>query len=176
MFNKDIIDFFKRHNLYDKEMFSYIFASQSEPVDYFDSDVNFTIGCRPKLDRLGRIEGFSLTLPYCWDDVTTLVCIHEIAHAIYFYKKHGTKYKPGEIELFPMIVERLFLEENYIPAREDTIERITDGSVCPGNEEQQEFARDNIDKAMQGNISNFPSISRTTRRLYRKWKFKRLIG
>ena len=89
--NKKIIEFFKRHNLYDEDMFNY-FIGVCQFVDYYDDSINFSVSCPPRIDENGRICGFSLVLPYSYDEKTILVSIHELGHAIYWYKKMGRKY------------------------------------------------------------------------------------
>ena len=171
MFKKEIIEFFKRHNLYDEEMFNYIVANCDE-VDYYDKDVNFMISCNPKVNRYTKkIEGFNLIIPYCFDELSTLAAVHEIAHAIYWYKKMGTKYNELEVELFPMIVERLYFEEHRSPALEK-YEEFLDGTIDSTSAERYRFALENRDDLLEKDISDFKSLGRTIRIRSILWKIQ----
>ena len=169
MFHPKIIEFFKKHNLYDEEMFEYI-LKRCDYVDYYDSDINFMVGCPAKVNpRNNRIEGFRLCIPYCWDEKTALVSVHEIAHAIYWYKRLGKKYNKIEEELFPMVVERIYLEENKTSTLE-SYEKFLDSTIDETSEAQYRFAIANRDHLLQSDISDFRYLDKSMRKFVRKWK------
>ena len=64
-----------------------------------------------------------------------------MAHAIYFYKKLGKRYNPDQVELFPMVVERLYLSENITSSLysfcSDLDSAINDKSIASYNDPLQ---------------------------------------
>ena len=168
-FDEKLIDFFKRHNLYDKEMFGYIFE-HSDQVDYYDPAENFTIGCPPKTNKYtNKIEGLRLCYPYIVNEQTRLVAVHEISHAIYWYKRMGKKYNKIEEELFPMIVERLYLEENRTQSLE-VFEDKLDGLITPTAPDRYKFALANREKFEDRELTDTRVFDKKSRKLLRKWK------
>ncbi|MBQ6285198.1 MAG: hypothetical protein IJK67_02670 [Bacilli bacterium] len=171
MFNKKIEDFFKKHNLWNKEMFSYIYSISNE-VDYYDKNINFAVGCPPKVNNhTGKIEGFQLTIPYCVDGITTMIAVHEIAHAIYWYKKIGQTYDEIQEELFPMIVERLYVEENKTSTLE-SYEKFLDSTIDSKEDSSYSFALVNRESFMKTNLDDFKLFDKSARKLARKWRRK----
>lgn len=173
MFHPKIVEFFKKHNLYDREMFGYLY-SECQFVDYYDHDVNFMVGCPPKTNKYtNKIEGFSLVLPYAWDERTILVSIHELAHAIYWYKKMGQKYNKAkdeiEVELFPMLVERTYVEENLTKGLA-SYEAFLDGTIDSNDAPQYRFAIESRDQFSSSDIEDFVKLDKATKKLARRWR------
>ena len=112
IYNSKVIDFFKRHNMYEKEMFDYL-QDNTIMIDYRDEDEKDFIGCFYAFNRKDILKSISLCIPYLMDDMTTLINIHEITHGIYMYKYLDKKVTIKEdIEVLPMLYERIYINES----------------------------------------------------------------
>ena len=108
---EQIIEFFKKYNLYEENMFKYIY-SKTNYVDYYNEMENFLIGCYIKV-KSNRIIDFKLYLPYLIDKKTMLITVHELTHAIETYYQLGNKYQESNTkEVLPIIIEHLFVLES----------------------------------------------------------------
>jgi hypothetical protein len=167
-YNDEVIDFFKRHNLYDKEMFDYL-ESHSDGIDYYNPDVNFCTGLALALNsKSKKVMRFRIGVPYCVDDKTTMVAIHEISHGIWAYKHLNKRINETEIELFPFIVERVYVEEKRSKALKD-YEKYIDGMIDESSEDKYRFALANREQLLESGI-DYKSIERSSKKLVRKWK------
>jgi len=110
-FHDELINFFKRHNLYDEEMFNY-FSENSSMIDYRDEEQHPYIGTFYLTDKSKKINKIHLNIPCIYDDVTMLICIHEIVHAILLYKSLNKKISLGvDCESLPMLYEKIYINE-----------------------------------------------------------------
>ncbi len=168
-YSDGIINFFKRHNLYEKEMFDYL-QNQTDIIDYDDEDVRIFIGCAYNVDQItGKILGLRICIPIAYDDITTLISIHEIAHGIWGYKKLNKKYESLEVELFPMKLERIYLSERA-SARLNNYANFLDSTIDENSDERYRFALHNRDKLDNSTLSSFKSIDKHTKKLAKIWK------
>lgn len=109
-YNK-FIDFFERHELYNKETFDYL-RTHSILFDYRDTDHRPFIGCF-YTTKNGKLEKINLVVPYIDSDITTLINIHEYTHAItVFPYMHKSFTEDNACEILPLLYERIYLEEN----------------------------------------------------------------
>ena len=114
MFNQSILDFFKRHNLYEENMFEYIY-DHCDMIDYYvDEDARICIGCSYAIDKkTKKLLRFRICIPYPIDDKTMLMAIHEIVHGIVGYKFLGRRFDLGiAVEALPMLYERIYVSEH----------------------------------------------------------------
>ena len=110
-YNSKIIDFFKKHNLYEKEMFDYL-QKNSIMLDYRDPDARAFIGTFYVLDAKRKLTRIILYLPYVYDEKTALINIHEITHGIENYQKLGKRFeKDITIETLPLLYEKIYIQE-----------------------------------------------------------------
>ena len=115
-YHKDLIEFFKKHNMYDKEMFDY-FSFNTIMIDYRDEDQRALPKCFYTRDKNDRITNVYLYLPYIYDDVTMLVSIHVITQAIILYSQLNKKIKPDiDLNTLPMLYEWVYAKERNNPA------------------------------------------------------------
>ena len=108
------IDFFKKHNLYDKEGFEYL-RNNSIMFDYRDEEAISLLGwgCRWNIRNGKYLDKINLIVPFLDNDLTVLINIHEYTHGIMLYKYLGKKLKiDNDIEMLPMMYERLYFLEN----------------------------------------------------------------
>lgn len=119
-FNPKLIDFFKRHKLYDEEMFKY-FEEHSTMIDSNYDEERMTTGCAYLIDKnTGILKDIHLNLPYikpnAKEEELILDSIHELTHAIFTYPKIGKKFKRDiTIETLPLLYEKLYIMENSSP-------------------------------------------------------------
>ncbi len=108
----DFINFFKEHNLYNKETFDYI-DRNSTKIDYNDEKQAAFIGCYYICNNQNILQKIKLCVPYITSPITTLINIHEYLHAIELYNKIGKKYQKKDTEeVLPMLYELLYFLEN----------------------------------------------------------------
>jgi len=106
-----LILFFKKHNLYNKEMFDYL-SKNTTIIDYEYEEQRIFIGCFYTFDKNGILKSIHLVLPYQYDEITTLICIHELIHGIELYKKLNKKAKiTNDCEVLPILYEKIYVEE-----------------------------------------------------------------
>lgn len=109
-YDQRIIDFFKRHNLYDEEMFDHL-QKNSLKAHYCDSNERSKIKCRTILNKNGKVLDYLIVLPDVTDHITMLIQLHEIAHGIVAYKFLGKKYIKEYSEVLSFLVEKLYINE-----------------------------------------------------------------
>ena len=111
IFNSKLIDFFKRHSLYDKDMFDYL-SQHTTMIDYRDEEQRIFMGCFFILDKNNQLKDIHLAVPYVFDDITMLISIHELVHAISLYPSIDKKVDIGiDIEVLPMFFEKIYINE-----------------------------------------------------------------
>lgn len=112
VYNEKIIDFFKRHNMYDEKTFKYL-QNNSTMIDYRNAEERAFIGCFYILNKKEELERLQINIPYVYDDITALINIHEIVHGIENYNKLGKKFKKDiTIETLPILYEYIFITES----------------------------------------------------------------
>ncbi len=115
-FHQQLIDFFKKHNMYEENMFNY-FKKQCTLIDYNIEEHRAFIGTYPLIKKNSNsIIGLKITVPYIINNKTMLINIHELVHAIEYYERIGKKYK-SELteEALPLLYEKLFILEKNDP-------------------------------------------------------------
>ena len=114
-YNQKVISFFKRHNIYDEEMFTY-FSNNSTMIDYDIEEFRPFVGCWPNINKENIIIGLHVNTPYVKNDETMLITIHELIHALELYNKIGKPYnKDITVESLPILYEKLYILENNNP-------------------------------------------------------------
>ena len=96
-----LIDFYKTLDLYDKDYFEKI----QKKTFILDDDYNVIkdfIGFYPKYDDNNNLVDFKLYLPHLDGLENILIYVHEYAHALF---------PDDEDEIFPNIVEAIFLKD-----------------------------------------------------------------
>lgn len=126
------INFFKEHNLYDETVFKYI-RENAILFDYLEEEKRAFIGCYYSYDKNNHLSKITIAVPIINDEKTLLINIHEYIHAITLYHKLGKTCKiETDIEMLPMLFERIYLEENKNQILEEYVkslnEKITEDS------------------------------------------------
>lgn len=110
---KKFIRFLKEHNLYDAEALEYL-RNNGVFFDFLEEENRDFIGCRYILDKNEKLQKIQICAPFIRDEKTILINIHEFTHGLMLYKYLGKKIKTGnDIEILPMLYERVYLIENY---------------------------------------------------------------
>ena len=168
-FHPKIIDFFKRHNMYDAKMFQYL-KDNAMPIDYNYEEQRVMIGCFYLLNRKNILTGLRLNLPYATDDKTILISIHEITHGIENYYKIGKKFKKDiTIETLPLLYEKLYILENPSPEL-IAYGKYLDRLIETENAEEYKFGLKVREKLLNSYASNMQKIQKKTKKLARKFR------
>lgn len=166
-YNQRIIEFFKRHNLYEEEMFKYL-SENSMMIDYQDDDQRAFIGCYYILNKKGVLERIQLNIPYVYDDATALINVHEIVHGIIYYKKLGKKIKIDvTVEALPMLYEKLYILENPSEAFIKYGEYL-DSIIKNNPQKEYKFGLDVREELLKEYDYNMKKMSKKVKRLSRK--------
>ena len=167
MYNKEITEFFKRHNLYDEEMFEYL-SSHTIYMDYYNNpEARCTIGAAPKRIINNKIQDIGICMPYPVDYETTMICIHEIVHGIEIYKHLNKKpIDPFRSEALPFLYERIYQQEindkNYFGEFLDDINESLDNKYT--------FALYAREILLEKYNKNFNKMEKLSKKLVRKYK------
>ena len=136
--NSKLIDFFKKHNMYDEKVFKYL-SDRSTMIDYADPDQRCFVGCFYILDKNNKLTGLKLNLPYVNNDETMLICIHELTHGYENYFKIGKKFKKDiTIEALPLFYEKVYILENHSEGLQKYSEYL-DKIIMEESEKQYQF-------------------------------------
>ncbi len=168
-YHSKIVDFFRRHNMYDPKVFEYL-KSNSSFVDYRDPDTRCFIGCfYIENKKTGRLVDLKLVLPYVTDDITALINIHEITHGIENYPKRGKRFKKGiTIEALPLLYEKLYILEN--PSQElEAYGEYLDRMIEEASAKEYKFALKVREELLRNYNNNMKKAERIAKREARKY-------
>ena len=136
-YNPKVIDFFKRHNMYEESMFEYL-QDHSVMIDYDDPEQKYFVGFNYCVEN-GILRKFSMGIPYMKDYKTMLINIHEITHGIYAYRRLNKKFTRIGIETLPMLYEKIFILENGSEELKQYGEFL-DSCIVENSEEKYKYA------------------------------------
>ena len=167
-FNSKLIEFFKKHNLYDEKMFNY-FSENCGMIDYRDDEQRAFIGTFYFVDKNKKLLKIHLNIPYIYDEITMLISIHEFIHAILLYKKIGHKLNLGlDLEALPMLYEKIYINDTNSP-KLISYGKYLDSLI--GDEDEQYsiglMIRDELLNIYNYNIS---SMDKKAKKLVKKYK------
>lgn len=168
VFNPDLINFFKRHNLYNKEMFDY-FSKNANMIDYRDEEQRILMGCFYIFDKKNRLKSIHLNVPYIYDDITMLISIHEFIHAIMMYKFINKKVNIGiDKEVLPMLYEKIYINENNNPILIE-YEKKLNKLINPKEDKEYVIGLALREQLIENYNYDFEKLSRKVKRLVRKY-------
>lgn len=108
---RKFINFFKSCELYNKEVFDYIFR-KSILYNYLEVECCGCTGIYYILDKNNKLLDFNIVVPFIDSEKTLFINIHEYMHAIDAYYKLGRKVKIDETtEVISLLFEKLYLSE-----------------------------------------------------------------
>jgi len=112
-FHPQVIKFFKKHNLYNEEVFNYL-SENALMIDYTSPEETLLIGTFYEVDKQERtIQKIHMIIPYVTDDITMLMNIHEIVHGIELYQYLNKQYTEEiDKEALPLLYERIYILES----------------------------------------------------------------
>ena len=168
-FNDELIGFFQRHNLYEKDMFDY-FSKNSTMIDYRDEDQRMFIGTFYGINRHNnKLVYIHINVPFIYDNKTMLINIHEFVHAILLYKYINKNFKMGmDYEALPMLYEKIFINE--VNSKE-IIEygKWLDSLITTKNEEYI-FGLNVRDELLENYDYNIDKMKKLVKKLAKKYK------
>lgn len=167
-FNSKLIDFFKKHNLYDEKMFKY-FSENCTMIDYRDDEQRVYIGTFYFIDKNKKLLKIHLNVPYIYDDKTMLISIHEFIHAILLYKKIDHKINLGlDREALPMLYEKIYI--NDVNSHElISYGKYLDSLIC-NEDEQYNIGLMIRDELLSIYNYNIYSMDKKAKKLVKKYK------
>lgn len=170
MYSKEIIDFFKRNKMYDKDMFDYL-QSHTDMIDYRDEDARMFIGCAYGINKeTGKLDRFSLCIPFVENSKTALIAIHEIVHGIIGYKYLNKKFKKDmSIEVLPLLFERVYINEVNDPDLTNYADYL-DSIIENGNDESYKIALEARNELLDKYSNNLNRLDRLSKKLVKKYK------
>lgn len=168
-FNSYIIDFFKRHNLYDEETFDYL-SKNATMIDYKDEDQRAMVGCFYILDEKKILKKLKINIPYVYNDITALIDIHELVHGIENYPKLGKRFKKDiTIEALPILYEKLFILENPSDQLIKYGEYL-DGIIEKSSEKEYKFALKIREELLKNYNYDVTKMQKMSKKLVRKYR------
>ena len=167
-FNQGVIEFFKKHNMYEEKMFNYL-EDNTNMLDYKDPDERCFIGCFYILDKKGKLSRLILNIPYVYDDITALINIHEITHGIEHYPQIGKKFiKDTTIEALPIMYEKLYIMDN--PSEELIKYGIYLDTLCnKDNAIEYQVALEMRDELLKNYNYNMKKMKKLTKKIVKKY-------
>ncbi len=122
-YNK-FIDFFKKYNLYNEEVFNYI-KQQTIIFSIYNEELMNVRGICYNYNKLEQLTSFTLYVPYINNEKTAFMNIRPYVQAICAYPKLGKKYKTAaDIEIIAFYFERLYLQDNPNQELEEYLNKI----------------------------------------------------
>lgn len=164
------IDFFKKHNLYDEKVFKYI-RENAILFDYLEEEKRAFIGCYYSYDKNKCLSKITVVVPIINDERTLLINIHEYTHAIMLYHKLGKPCKiERDIEMLPMLFERIYLEENKNKNLEKYVKGLNE-SITEDSEIEYQIALKHQKELLEYYLktNNFTKLQKKARKLSRKY-------
>ena len=170
-YNK-FINFFKKYNLYNKDLFNYIW-NNSNFFNYLEEDYRPYIGIYYKFDKKGRLMSFNLIVPFIDSNETLLINIHEYLHAIFGYYYIGKRIRIDEsCEVLSLLFEKLYLSNNK-DEKLQNFKIALDNMALKSNEEKYilglKVADELFDKI--GEHPNLKKLYRKSKLLIKKYKY-----
>ena len=171
----NFINFFKKHGLYNEEIFNYI-ARNTTSFDYYDEELMNIRGIYYKYNELKELTSFKLYLPYIDSEITAFMNIRPYIQAIYAYTKLGKKHKANaECETIALYFEKLYLQENPNQQLEEYLNNIHTSIKEQKTEKKYKIAlnaESDLKKYIEENNPSFNELQRKAKRLSRKYRRK----
>ena len=172
----EFVNFFKKHNLYDVNIFNYL-RYNSIQFDYHDDEKRPYIGYHYLTDKNDILTKIKLYVPYIDSHKTILINIHEYIHGIILYNKLEKKFKQEiDSEILPILYEKIYLLENPSKELEDFLNylnnRITKDNL---NLIQYKIAlevQDEMLKYYNEEKPTFIDLQKKAKKLSRRYKHK----
>lgn len=170
---EEFIDFFKKYNLYNEEIFNYL-RENAILFDYRDEDCDYRyfISCTPNVKN-DILRNIKMIVPYPDNDITNLINVHEYMHGIelypylnkYFdyekYKKYG--------EMMPILMERLYCLEHPSENLKEEMEYL-DKKIEDSDDKKYKFALDKANELLDyfNETKDIKKVQKKAKKLVRK--------
>ena len=170
----NLITFFKKHNLYDEEIFKQIYQN-AIMFDYRDDDMQKEIGCYT-INVCKKLKHIIIVVPYIEDEKTLLINIHEYTHALLAYKKIGKEYTCNdnlESEIIALLYEKIYLIENPSPELENYINYLNQ-KILQSNDINSKISLQALDELLNYYLQtkNHNKTVKKSKKLLKKYRKK----
>lgn len=172
-YNK-FIDFFVKHNLYDKKIFDYIWDRCSF-FDYLEDEYRSQIGVYYIFDKNKKLVDFNLIVPFIDSKKTILINIHEFIHAIAAYYKLGKRLVLDDsCEVNSLFFEKVYILENYSDDIDKFLNKLNQDRVN-SNDNRYICGLKVADELIQNynKKENLNTLSNKSKILMRKYKYQK---
>jgi len=170
-YDKRVEDFFKKHNMYDEEIFKYLYQ-RTIMADYYDYYQNPAIGFNQYLDKKNNNEliDFVLCIPYPIDNITCINDVYQITHGLVAYDYLNKPYM-DEIywEVLPMFYEKLFELECSDPRVSKYLEQLY-GCIDQNTEEKYKYGLYARDILLSNYDNNFEHTKKLSQELVNRYQ------
>ena len=168
-YHPKIIDFYQKHNMYDKKIFEYL-EYNTTLIDYDYEEERDLIGCFYVLNKKEILRDIKLVIPFVSDEMTSIINIHEITHGIENYYKMGKIFqKDLTIETMPLLYEKLYILEN--PTKKMIqCGKYLDSMITKDSPEEYRFALYARDKLLEEYNYNMANSQALAKKLVKKYK------
>ena len=111
-YKRKFTQFLKEHNLYDENAMKYLYQNGIF-FDYIEEEKRDFMDCYFTTNKRKILKGIILYAPCIESEKTLIINIYLFSKALLYYKYLGKKISSNkEIEILPMMYEKLYIEEN----------------------------------------------------------------
>ena len=168
-YHPKVINFFKKHNLYDEETINYL-KENTMLIEYDYPDERAIIGCFYILDQNNILRKIKVNIPYSNNEKMILINIHELVHGIENYKKIGQVFqKDLTIETLPLLYEKLYILENQSKEL-IAYSKYLDNLIETNSEKEYKFGLSIRDELLENYSYNMQDMQKLAKKLVRKYK------
>ena len=168
-YSDDLINFFKRHGMYDEIMFDYL-QCKSIMIDFRDPDQKILVGSARAIDRDNRLRDIILVMPFIYDKETMLVSINTLVHGIEAFPYLGKHFpKDYPTEALPLLYEKIYLEEQADNSLRSFAKRLDD-MIRESDDKKYKIGlliRDELFKEYDFNMKKMQNKAKKLSRKYR---------
>lgn len=171
----EFLNFFKKHGLYDKNIFQYI-QENKVTFDYYDEERNHKTGYYPTI-RNGILTDVTIYVPFINNKKTLLINIYVYMHAIQLCNKLGKKIENiDNNETLSMLYQKIYLQENPNQELEKYLLKQDEYTKENGKEKYKLALKvqNELLKYYNEESPTFKQMQKKAKRLTRKHKVKKL--
>ena len=166
------INFFKKYELYNEEIFNYI-EDRTIKFDYYDEELINIRGIYYNYNKTNQLTNFKLYLPYINSEMTIFMNIRPYIQAIYAYTKLEKKYKANaECELIAFYFEKKYLQDNPNQEIEKYLNNIYTTIKKQETEQKYKIAlnvQPDLEKYIEKNKPTFKELQKKAKKLSRNY-------
>lgn len=166
------VNFFKKHGLYNEEIFKYI-NKNTERFNYYSEEITNIRGLYHYYNKYNELISFKLYLPHIEDNITAIINIRPYIQAIYAYPNLGKKHSSNiDVEIIAIYFEKLYLKENPDPELENYLNNIYTSIKKENNNNEYQIAlnaQEKLKNYQQRKKTNLKKLQRKAKKLSKKY-------